>query len=115
MNIDAILAHLANTAPFLPADQRALIIDLDAIMMQTPPPADLSATSRIGWVFASISQDKASDFAGAIGVALMAGAMMAGHPADEAQRLAFGAVSEIAQAAATFVGEQRAATLSPVH
>jgi hypothetical protein len=110
-----LLGRLAESAAFLPDEQRALLDELQALVTTAPPPAHLTATSRIGWVFASLSEDKASDFAGAIGMALMAGGVLSGHPADEAQRMAFAAVSEIAQAAARFVIEQRVAAVSTRH
>ena len=112
---DGLLGRLAEAAAFMPDDQRALLDELQALAAKTPPPAGLNATTRIGWVFASLPKDRASDFAGAIGVALMAGAILSGHPADEAQRMAFGAVMEIAEAAAIFAGELHAASVSVLH
>ena len=115
MTGDNLLAGLNRFAPFLPLDQRALLTELDALMSKASAPADLSPTGRFGWAFTLLPLEAASDFAGAIGSALMAGAILAGHPAVEAQQMAFSTVEQIAQTAASFAAEQRAAALSILH
>jgi hypothetical protein len=115
MTGDRLLARLAESAAFLPDDQAALIAQLDELLAKTPPPAGLSPTGRFGWAFTLLPLDTASDFAGAIGVALMAGAILAGHPAAEAQKMAFSTIEQIARVAAAFTAEQRIAAASPKH
>lgn len=115
MTGDTLLADLSRFAPFLPLDQRTLLTELDALMSKASAPAGLSPTARFGWAFTLLPLEAASDFAGAIGTALMAGAILAGHPAVEAQQVAFSTIEQIAQIAATFTAEQRAAAASILH
>lgn len=115
MTTNAILDALTAGTTVLPPEQREMLEALSAQMRETPPPAGLGTTERIGWTLALLPVERAGDFAGALGAALLWGGIMAGKPPADAEADAFTTVQATAEAAARFVAEQRAAIAETRH